>query len=289
MKRFSEIFFESYRSAVEAAYEACLKIACVEFQRENADTQNEIGLFLEPEYKKWLYTVIEELSGKTPLEYMNSVDGLDNLMAMFTQGAVICDDALPEIYLEKLKACGEDAVDALIGLTSRSDIRENDDAFLPPVMAVKVLGKWKVQRAVEPLIKSLDSEGELADLMFETVKDALVEIGSQALDSIAEALESGKYSQTAGEYLLMAFAEIGKNHRSDKVYAQIKKAFLGMPEKLIAASCLGDYGDGRAIPVLRGYVEKNGQSLNRETFFEILSAIQKLGGNVDDIKFISGR
>lgn len=285
MIRYSEIFFESYSMAVEAAYEAYLKIVGGEFPRENAGTQNEIGLYLEFEYKKWLNTAIEKLAGKTPVEYMNSIDGLDNLMVMFSQGAVICDDGLPEIYLQKLKECGEDAVDALISLAVQSDSCKNDDAFLSPLMAVKVLGKWKVQRAAVPLIKTLDSEGEILDLMFETVKDALVDIGSPALDSIAEALESEKYSQTADEYLLMAFAEIGKNNRSDKVYALIKKAFLKMPEKLIAASCLGDYGDGRAIPVLRGYIDKNGQSPDRETFFEILSAIKKLGGNTEDIKF----
>ena len=285
MIRYSEIFFESYSMAVEAAYEAYLKIVGGEFPRENTGTQNEIGIYLEFEYNKWLNMAIEKLCGKTPVEYLNSIDGLDNLMVMFNQGSVICDDGLPEIYLQKLKSYGEDAVDALIKLAVQSEICTNDDSFLSPLMAVKVLGKWKVQKSAVPLIKSLDSEGEMFDLMFETIKDALVDIGFSALEGIADALESGKHPQTVDEYLLMAFAEIGKDNRSDKVYNQIKKAFLEMPEKLIAASCLGDYGDGRAIPVLRGYLEKNCQSLDRETFFEILSAVKKLGGNTEDIKF----
>ncbi len=285
MIRYSEIFFESYSMAVEAAYEAYLKIVGGEFPKENAVTQNEIDKYLDFEYNTWLNTPVEKLAGKTPTEYMNSMDGLDHLMVMFNHGAVICDDSLPEIYLQKLKDCGEEAVDALIGLAVHSGISKNDDSFLIPLMAVKVLGKWKIRRSAGPLIELLDSEGDMFDLMFETVKDALVDIGSPALDSIAEALESGKHTQTAEEYLLMAIAEIGKNNRSDKVYTQIKKAFLNMPEKLIAASCLGDYGDGRAIPVLRGYIDKNGRSLDRETFYEIISAIKKLGGNTEDIKF----
>lgn len=284
MIRNSEIFFESYSMAVESAYEAYLKIVGGEFPRENAGTQNEISKYLEYEYEKWLNTAIEKLAQKTPVEYLNSINGLDNLMEMFNQGAVICDDGLPEIYLQKLKNYGEEAVDALIKLAVHSGISHNDDSLLSPVMAVKVLGKWKAQRAAVPLIKSLDSDGEIFDLMFETVKDALVDIGSPALEGIADALESGKYTQTVAEYLLMAFAEIGKNNRSDKVYTQLKKAFLKMPEKLIAANCLGVYGDGRAIPVLRGYIDKNSQSLDRETFYEILSAIKKLGGNTEDIK-----
>jgi len=283
--RYSEIFFESYNMAVEAAYEAYLKIVGGELPKVDCGAQNEIRLYLDFEYEKWLNTAIEKLDGKTPVEYMESVDGLDNMMVMFNQGAVICDDVLPEIYLQKLKSYGENAVDALIKLAVHSDICKNDDSLFSPLMAVKVLGNWKVQRAAIPLIKSLDTEGEMFDLMFETVKEALADIGSPALDDIAEALESGKHTQTAGEYLLMAFTGIGKNNRSDKVYAQIKKAFVEMPEKLIAASCLGDYGDGRAIPLLRGYIDKNGQSLDRETFYEILSAIKKLGGNITDLKF----
>jgi hypothetical protein len=285
LTRYSEIFFESYSMAIEAAYDAYMKIVGGEFPKEDTDTQNEIGAYLDSEYKKWLNTAVDKLAGKTPVEYMDLVDGLDNIMMMFNYGAVICDDDLPEIYLQKLQSYGEDAVDALIRLAAHSDIRENDNSLLSPVMAVKVLGKWKARKSVIPLIKLLDTEGEMFDLMFETVKEALVNIGAPALDSIADALESGKYTQAAGEYLLMAFTEIGKNNRSDKIYTQIKKAFLEMPEKLIAASCLGDYGDGRAIPVLRGYIDKNGPSLNRETFYEILSAIKKLGGNSQDLKF----
>lgn len=283
MIKYSEIFFESYSLAVEAAYEAYLKIVGGEFPRDDAGMENKLSIYLQNEYKKWLDTPQEKLAGKTPAEYMNSIESLDDMMVMFSHGAVICDESLPAIYVEKLKSYGENAVDSLIDTALSCKACQNNDLLLTPLMAIKVLGMWKVERSVEPLIRMLDSDGEMFDLMFETVKDALINIGASALDSIANALESGIHSQTVNEYLLMAYAEIGKKYRNDRIYMLLKKTFLRMPEKLVAASCLGDYGDGRAIPVLRGYAEKSGKSLDKQTFFEIVSAIQKLGGNAGDL------
>ena len=48
-----------------------------------------------------------------------------------------------------------------------------------------------------------------------------------------------------------------KNTEYDVVYACIKDTFIKMDDKIIGAICIGDLGDGRAIPFLRGYVEKN--------------------------------
>lgn len=279
----SEVFFETYSMAVEAAYEAYMNIVSGDFPREDADADGKLKIYLDNEYKKWLGTPLEKLAGRTPADYMDSIEGLDDLMMMFIHGAVICDDILPEIYLKKLQSCGDSSIDALINLAIQGGTCDNVDALLAPLMAVKVLGTWKAVKAVEPLIKMLDSEGEIFDLMFETIKDTLVLIGDPALEPISSALESGKHPRIIDDYLLMAYTDIGKMNKSEKIYTRLKKAFFGMPEKLVAASCLGDYGDGRAVTVLRSFIEKNGPSLDRETFFEIVSAIKKLGGRTGDL------
>jgi len=59
-----------------------------------------------------------------------------------------------------------------------------------------------------------------------------------------------------------------------------------MSNKVLGAACLAAYGDGRAIPALRGYIEKNRNTIDSVTFFEIKGAIEKLGGNADDLIFI---
>lgn len=284
MARYSEIFFESFRMSVEAAYEAYMNIVGGELPREDAEMDVRLKAYLDNEYVKWLETPLEKLDGKTPAGYMDAMDKLDDLLEMFRHGAVICDDALPQIYFEKLKSHGEESVEELIKLAVQGKACDDVDALLAPLMAVRVLGAWKAEKAVAPLLEMLDSEDELFDLMFETVKDALVSIGDPALEPVSNALGSGRHPRTVDEYLLMAYTDIGKKNKSDRIYARIKKAFLEMPEKLFAASCLADYGDGRAVTVLRSFLEKNGSSLDRETVFEILSAVRKLGGRTDDLQ-----
>ncbi|NLM15175.1 MAG: hypothetical protein GX218_04890, partial [Clostridiaceae bacterium] len=46
----------------------------------------------------------------------------------------------------------------------------------------------------------------------------------------------------------------------------------------------GDYGDGRGIPVLKGWLDRNPAFQDNQTISEILSAIKRLGGEIDDIR-----
>ena len=82
----------------------------------------------------------------------------------------------------------------------------------------------------------------------------------------------------------MALAEIGHTHKSEPVYRCLKNAFQSMDNKLIGALCLKSYGDGRAVPSLRGYLEKNRGKVDQETFNEIISVIRSLGGSIDGLQ-----
>ena len=57
-----------------------------------------------------------------------------------------------------------------------------------------------------------------------------------------------------------------------------------MTNKIYAVICLMEYGDGRAIPMLKGYVNRNKHSIDRDLFYEIMSAVQNLGGDISDIE-----
>ena len=285
MNEHSEMFFESYRLAQKAAYDSFLEISEKDFDKVNSNRNNELDAYLQNEYQKWLCTPVPMLEGKTPVEYLKAVNSFDMFLEMFVKGAVICDDDLPGIFLDKFMKDDGKAADALIEIAAESGADHNRNDMIVRVMAVKVLGEYHVECAVEPLIKLLVSgEGEASELMSETIRDSLVCIGYPALDSICNALDSEQNSEDAVEYLLMALTEIGKKNPSDKIYQKLKENFLRSGRKIVAASCLGDYGDGRAVTALRGFLGKNQQELDRETFYEIVSAIRKLGGRVDDLK-----
>ena len=57
-----------------------------------------------------------------------------------------------------------------------------------------------------------------------------------------------------------------------------------MEHKVIAAICLGDYGDGRAVPLLKSYLDRHIREIDRQFFYETISAIKRLGGDISDIQ-----
>lgn len=245
------------------------------------------GAWLKKAYKKWLVTADEKLDGKTPAEFMFTVLSLDELAEMFVYGAVVCDDELPEVFLDKLRSFGEEAEKLLVniahGVTSGSD--GSDESVLAPVMAIRVLGDWKSERAVGSLIDIIYANREMDELVYETVRDALINIGAPSMDKIIDRLEQEHSLSDADEYLLMALSELGRSRKSDKVYNCLKNAFLNMPQKTVAADSLAKYGDGRAVPAIRGFLKKNAGLLDMDTFYDLVSAVRNLGGNTDDLKF----
>jgi hypothetical protein len=179
---------------------------------------------------------------------------------------------------------GNRAVDALIEMANGKSAEEDErHPELVPLAAIKVLGEWKAEKAVSALLSILFDPSRENDVFLERVKDALVEIGSPVLEPALELIEAAGAFGEPHEYLLMVLAAVGSTNKSDRVFRCLKSLFLRMDNKLLGASCLGEYGDGRAIPALRGFVEKNLKQLDRETFFEINSAVRKLGGSMEDI------
>lgn len=85
------------------------------------------------------------------------------------------------------------------------------------------------------------------------------------------------------EDLVIILGKIGNENPSDEIFLALKDAFRSMTNKIYGVICLADYGDGRAVPLLKGYVNRHQDDISRELFYEIMSSIQKLGGDIADI------
>lgn len=284
MNKCWEIFFESYNSAVKTAYDMYFE-SCGKKDQDTVDSSL-LQEMLQKKYNEWLAAPLDDLDGMTPAEFIGSRASFEDVAVVFNYGAVICDDELPRIYTDKLRSFGKQAVDFVIRTACRELPAEKEQGFIPQIMAIRTLGRWKAAEAAEPLINTLADEHEAYELLCETVRDALIALGPASVDTITARLETGSgLPETAKEYLLMALAELGRDSRSDKVYSVLKKAFREMADKSVTAACLAQYGDGRAVPALRGYLEKNQQNISRQTFYDIVSAVKRLGGQTGDLRY----
>ncbi|HHV99574.1 MAG TPA: hypothetical protein GXX36_08355 [Clostridiaceae bacterium] len=279
-----EVLFTGYNQAVEQGYNNVFK----GMNKKNAlngvgPEAEEIEKSVRESVKKWEETPVEALDNLTPVQYINKISDFDYLIELFKEGSRICDDNMPAVFLDKLKEYNSEAVDAVMKLAADKELLENSKEADIPVMAVKVLGEWKIDWAVDQLIELLFETAGKNELFADSIKNALISIGKPSIEKIMQALNKLDVSGDVQEYLVTALAEAGKHNRSDDIYRCLKSTFMKMENKTIGAICLGNYGDGRAIPALRGYIQKNRNTLDPETYWEIKSAIYRLGGQIGDI------
>ncbi len=279
-----------------------------------------VFIYRDKLYEEWNETPVTELENITPWEFFNKIEDLNILIDIFRLYSIKSDYEMPDVFLQKLKSYGVKSIDRIIRLAidninsyfqemliTSGSIPENIIEHITiSLTAIEVLGSWKAKEAIAPLIGLLqripiifydasmvdDLENRKRDdidgfvEMYRTnIRDALVSIGSSAIQPLIEILENTVGYNENHEYMVMALAEIGKENRSDRIYGTLKNTFLNIDNKIVGSSCLAVYGDGRAVTTLRGYTRKNLNKLNRETFYEIKKAVEDLGGNMDDIKY----
>jgi len=242
---------------------------------------------LQKDLEKWAQTPNSSIGGISPKEYFDSVSELEQLIELFKMAAVLCDNDIPDPLLDRLYTFNDDAVNRLLDLASDNKYLYDDDEQIISLMAIRTIGKWKALSALESLIKLMFEVSEDNEIIIEEILNSMIQIGQSSAIRIIEILNESSNIGNLEEYLLDTLVKIGVNVKDrslyDSIYRTIKSTFLKMENKIFGAICLGNFGDGRAIPVLRGYIEKNRNTIDFETFLEIKSSIYRLGGNIDDI------
>lgn len=288
----TKVFIESYNEVVRNHFDTYYnrdekemeKLArnenkFMEFMKKAFDT-------LDNSVKCWEDSPLESLDGATPKEYVAAVGGIGELMELFKEVAIhIDDEIIPVILAERFEDFGEESVQALLKVASDTALLNTEGEEISIVVnAVRLLGMLKAFPAVDGLISLMLNCKEDDELVLETVASALVEIGAASVEPLLEKVEAAAAITSREEYMLECLAKIGSESKSDRIFRCLRDSFRRMDNKVLGALCLGDYGDGRAIPTLRGYVEKNMDAIDRETFYEIAYTVELLGGDMSDIE-----
>ena len=281
---YPELVFESYNRAIEKSYDRAFNE--IGGKDPMKLSESDVAKYLDEEIGKWEKTPMESLKGLTPKEYFNELSCIDDVVEHIRIGARECDFGIPEILVDKLISYGSSAVDKLYNLASDRDMMESEESICISRAAVSILGRRKVSDASDFLVELIKTLDEDKEALVEEITDALISIGEPCTDKLIEELDRTDNIDYVHEYLLTALVKIGRSNRNDRIYRCIKSTFLKMEDKVLGAICVGDYGDGRAIPLLKGYAEKNIGRLDRQTYLEIKAAVKRLGGIVDDMNVI---
>lgn len=156
----------------------------------------------------------------------------------------------------------------------------------------------KVKPCFDFLIKNEDSSyvsavltkfltyPEVQSFVAETVKDYVTKFPNVTVPYIIDTLDKNKDTGLEGPFedLVIILSAIGETMKDEEIYMGLKHAFRYMNNKIYAVICISQYNDPRAIPMLKGYVNRNVATISRELFYEIMSAVKALGGDISDIE-----
>mgnify|MGYP000895437217 FL=1 len=318
LKSYNKLYNESFENNITDFKKDIKKMYDEDIQDEFNEiySNNFLNIVYETRdrmYNIWKNVTLSDLGNKSVVEFFNDINDLDLLIEIFQVSAIECDHDIPDVLLQKLYSFGEQAIEKIIASMLNEgflpyDIREHDaphsdvpecetceDSFLIPLLAIRILGEWKVEKAVQPIIDFLtkfpdtsrqhveDIKFEQVDLFGETARDALISVGKASILPLLKVLTNATEYSEIHEYLAIALSEIGKDYKSDEIYLCLKKMFMNHHNKMVTSECLKKYGDGRAIPALRGYLERNINNIDNDTLYTFKLAIEKLGGDIDDI------
>lgn len=229
--------------------------------------------------QKWANTPIETLNGASPKDIISNMEEFSDVFDLFLYMVDHADEGIPHIIIEKLKEFKGKAISSLANLAHEHLNSGNcDDVFIASVLT---LGEFKL---VDSVVQLIDLAYQLNEknlkLELDHIEDALLNAGICTIEPILEILENEEMGKVEN-MLLYVLASVGSEFKNDRIYKKLRSAFRTMDEKMQAVICLNAYGDGRAVPMLRGYLERN-NNIDRNLFYEIIGTIKSLGGRTDE-------
>ena len=230
----------------------------------------------------WANTPIDELQGETPSDTINKLEDIDEVFALFLYMSENTEEEIPSVLINKMKQFGSEMSDMLIQLAKNSAEPEAQDHVFAE--AVSTLGRMGLYSSVEPMIRLLSDYIEDKSKS-EYLEEALKNIGAPAIEPIITALEN----QNFGEFefsLLYVLAYVGSKAKDERIYRLIRTAFKTANDKMPAIVCFAAYKDGKAVTLLRSYLEKNAESLSKHVLYVLLETIRDLGGEVKEFMHI---
>jgi hypothetical protein len=158
--------------------------------------------------------------------------------------------------------------------------------FQKAIACFKVLIRMKEPCFIKAVIDRYMSYGQTREFVAESIAEYVEAFPEVSEPFLIDLIESNTDSGLEGpcEDCVIMLTEIGKEHKTEEIYQTLRHAFRYMNNKIYAVICLADYGDDRAVSMFKNYINRNQKTIERDLFYEMMSAIQHLGGDISDIQ-----
>ncbi len=237
----------------------------------------------------------ESLGGKSMNEYFATLS-FEELTEILEFCATELDRGVPASVVNALVNI-DDA--AMVEGYARTMVRESawreeemDDEnvlfemeFQKVKASLKILSGRRDATLLDDVLDRFMSYERTHSFVADSIAEYIESFPEEAPAKLIARLEEHKDDGMEGpcEDLVVMLTNIGKEKKSEEIYNALRLAFRSMTNKIYAVICFADYGDDRAVPLLKNYINRHQQDISRELFYEMMSAIQNLGGNIEDI------
>ena len=237
----------------------------------------------------------EQLGGKSLRDVFEEMS-FEELCETMEYAALNLDRGVPQSLIESIANYGDhdricDYCASVIGdaAWTEDELKEEDSVFEIEFQKVRaaldVLIKLEEPAFVKAILDRFMSYAQVRDFVAESISEYIEAFPEVSVPMLIDELEDHAEDGMTGpsEDLVIMLTAIGKEHKSDDIYEELRRAFRFMENKIYAVICLADYGDDRAVKMFKNYINRNQDTISRELFYEMMSAIQKLGGDISDI------
>lgn len=288
------LIFEKYNAFMERCSEEILESESATRDIFSEEFEAGFEAMVDARAAAFFDQSLDGLDAGSPKAFFGSLTNVDEAMEVFRIAAEVSDVGPPKDLTDRVFSLGEDAVDKMIALSLSldwavapgADTLDERDILSPCTSAIRALGENHTEKSILPILNRYCQTKSPDDYISDVISGYLVNMGNLVTGELISRIDSAEILPANGpeEDLMVALAKIGAGHRSEAVFQSLRGAFRKIERKVIGALCLGDYGDGRAVPLLKGYLDRNLHTVSREMFYETLTVIRKLGGDINDIQ-----
>lgn len=286
--------FESYNKHIEVESDKILSSTSQQVDLYSKDYHDYFQKALNEKTDAFFDCPIDFLHGMSPNTYFVSLTSIEECVEAFMIGADLCDDVVPQGLMERLLSFGEDAVVRLIDIAlaedwhieMAKDMMDAREAISGAMSAIRVLGRIRATESIEPILEQYGSLVAPDEYIADIIQSFLQDVGEPAVASLLMRINRVSHipAHSAEEDYVVALSQIGARAPDESIYQALRSVFKKLERKLIGVLCFGDYGDPRAVTLLKNYIDRNQHALTRDIFYEAMSVIQKLGGDINDIR-----
>ena len=300
------LIFSAYNDALSASYDRNL----ARLMTDEDHLPDDFDLLLETavhnDVQNWFdeSSAGEERGGAA----IDAISSLTEAIAIAVSAAMICDDGLPDrikimlgrflpeagdrlvrIILEHTWSAGRELAAGSDGWADQGRVGDtgSSEEDITASVLLRQLGEWQIVVGLDDLLDRFTLDENPDEMFADAFRAYLIALGDAAVAPVLAALaredQKGRRLRGPGEYLLIALTDIGKDNPREDIYRCLKNSFLTMENQIIGTICLGDYGDGRAVAFLRGWVLKHPEVTDKGILSEIYSSIKRLGGQYEDL------